>query len=49
MNIVGGYRFPNAPAIDLSPIKTEVVVTPRTSAPVTYDDLDIPDFLRRIS
>jgi len=24
VNVLGGYRFPNAPKIDLSPIKTEV-------------------------
>ena len=50
VNLVGGYRFPNAPAIDLSPIG-------RTMAPVAADaaaliatiddDLTIPDFLKR--
>jgi hypothetical protein len=44
-NLVGGYRFPNAPEIDLSPIGP----APVKSAPihVVGDPLAIPDFLRR--
>ena len=56
MNILGGYRFPDAPVIDLSPIEP-------VSAPPTIpasangaaadliatipDDLSIPEFLLR--
>jgi hypothetical protein len=45
VNIVGGYRFPAAPAVDLSPVKP----TSFKSAPleITGDGLDIPEFLRR--
>jgi hypothetical protein len=45
VNIVGGRRFPAAPAIDLSPVKP----TSFKSAPVaiTGDGLDIPEILRR--
>jgi hypothetical protein len=44
VNIVGGYRFPAAPAVDLSPVKPASF----KSAPVeiTGDGLDIPKFLR---
>jgi hypothetical protein len=41
VNVVGGYRFPNAPEIDLSlaePVKAE---------DHDFGDLSIPDFLRR--
>jgi hypothetical protein len=44
VNVTGGYRFPDAPAIDLrqtTPVATE------PPAVVTGDGLDIPDFLRR--
>jgi hypothetical protein len=46
VNIVGGYRFPAAPAIDLSPVKPASL---KSVAPVeiTGDGLDIPEFLRR--
>jgi hypothetical protein len=44
INVLGGYRFPNAPAVDLA--------LPRATAPaapITFagDDLSIPAFLRR--
>jgi hypothetical protein len=45
VNIVGGYRFPDARVIDLSPSKA---VAPQLSAvEITGDGLDIPAFLRR--
>jgi len=44
VNALGGYRFPEAPAIDVRPTKF-VATKPRTT--VTRDGLDIPDFLRR--
>jgi hypothetical protein len=44
VNALGGYRFPEAPAIDVRPTKF-VAIKPRTT--VTRDGLDIPDFLRR--
>ena len=52
VNIVGGYQFPNAPVIDLSPIKTGTTTTATpatpTTTPIAFDgDLKIPDFLRR--
>ena len=54
VNIVGGYRFPNAPVIDFSPIKTGATTTATTVAalpsttPAIFDgDLRIPDFLKR--
>jgi hypothetical protein len=45
VNIVGGYRFPGAPAIDLSPVSA----TASYPAPALEDrtDLEIPVFLRR--
>jgi hypothetical protein len=46
VNIVGGNRFPDAPAIDLSPVKPASL---KSVAPVeiTGDGLDVPEFLRR--
>jgi hypothetical protein len=44
VNILGGYRFPGAPAIDLRPT-TFVAAKPHTI--VAGDGLDIPNFLRR--
>ena len=46
VNIVGGYRFPGAAAIDLSPVGA----TASYPAPALEDrtDLEIPVFLRRI-
>jgi hypothetical protein len=43
-NVIGGYRFPDAPAIGLRP--TTPVAT-KLYAVVPGDGLDIPDFLRR--
>jgi hypothetical protein len=43
VNIVGGYRFPDAPAIDLSPASLKSVAP----VEITGDGLDIPGFLRR--
>jgi hypothetical protein len=44
VNFVGGYLFPGAPAIGLSPTKT---FASKPHAVVIDDDLDIPSFLRR--
>ena len=49
VNIVGGYRFPNAPLVDLSPLILEsptVSISASTAAEIPAD-LSIPDFLRR--
>jgi len=45
LNIVGGFKFPGAPEIDLSPTR----VTSRAPAigPSFGDGLDIPEFLKR--
>jgi hypothetical protein len=46
INVLGGYRFPGAPNIDLSPIAT--APAPLPEAPVVIGDgLDIPQFLLR--
>ena len=51
VNIGGGYKFPNAPIIDLSP-EVEAAAS-ATAAPVSRvdllipDDLSIPEFLKR--
>jgi hypothetical protein len=53
VNIVGGYRFPDAPAIDLSPITTASVMVANSTGIefgadlVNPDDLSIPPFLQR--
>jgi hypothetical protein len=52
VNIVGGYRFPDAPVIDLNPIepKSQVIaLKPAATRPglVIPDDLSIPAFLLR--
>lgn len=44
LNVIGGYRFPGAPAVDLSPTGRSVTGAVATNSP---DDLSIPDFLRR--
>jgi hypothetical protein len=46
VNVVGGYKFPYAPKIDLT---LPVVVPSRLPSPVHIvgDDLEIPDFLKR--
>ena len=38
LNVVGGFSFPDAPKLDLSPIPVTTVAGP---------DLPIPDFLKR--
>jgi hypothetical protein len=43
VNIIGGYRFPGAPAIDLRQARA----APAAPAIPTGDGLDIPAFLRR--
>jgi len=53
VNVLGGYRFPDAPTVDLSPLPS-IDDTPipsdwrpcSPSVPVA-DDLSIPDFLKR--
>jgi len=45
VNIVGGYKFPNAPIIDLSPITAKAVMT--ETAAITAVAGEIPDFLKR--
>jgi hypothetical protein len=50
VNILGGYRFPGAPALDMSPIDPppEWAVQSRWTPTGTGDPVsDIPDFLRR--
>ena len=50
VNIVGGYKFPGAPAADLNPSDAKPVSTPSPTARLLIDDsLDIPNFLRRAS
>jgi hypothetical protein len=44
-NALGGYRFPDAPEIDLSPIATAAPAP--TARAVVGDGLDIPGFLLR--
>jgi hypothetical protein len=46
VNIVGGFKFPGAPKIGLTPTRTP----PRVPAtdPSIGDDLDIPEFLKRV-
>jgi hypothetical protein len=44
LNLLGGYRFPGAPQVDLGPTRA----TPRTPVgPPIGDGLEIPAFLRR--
>jgi hypothetical protein len=50
VNIVGGYKFPGAPAADLNPSDAKPVSAPSPTARLLIDDsLDIPNFLRRAS
>jgi hypothetical protein len=55
VNILGGYRFPNAPAVDLSPLPSiddrPIPSDWKPCAPsvLVADDLSIPDFLKRES
>jgi hypothetical protein len=43
VNIIGGFKFPNPPPIDLS----RPTLPSATAAPCIGDGLDIPEFLRR--
>lgn len=46
LNVLGGYKFPNAPQIDLSP--SPAVLSPAIPAELcTGDGLEIPPFLQR--
>jgi hypothetical protein len=45
VNIVGGYKFPGAPAADLNPSVAKPVSAPLPTS--INDSLDIPNFLRR--
>jgi hypothetical protein len=48
VNICGGYKFPGAPAIDLSPPSTPVPIAPAAPPIITMiGDDDIPAFLKR--
>jgi hypothetical protein len=52
VNVLGGYRFPDAPSIDLSPLPADDTVKRsdwKPCAPIVAiaDDLSIPDFLKR--
>ena len=47
VNVLGGYKFPGAPNIDLNPIATAPTPTPSAVVAVIGDGLDIPEFLRR--
>jgi hypothetical protein len=52
VNILGGFKFPNAPVVDLSPLAEPVPILASQwepcapTSPIT-DDLSIPAFLRR--
>jgi hypothetical protein len=48
VNVVGGYKFPGGPVIDLAPI-TRSSPPPANDTAVHDDSLDIPEFLRRRS
>jgi hypothetical protein len=45
INIIGGYKFPGAPKVDLRPTPA----APRAPSVLVGDGLDIPPFLRRAS
>jgi hypothetical protein len=48
VNIVGGYKFPGAPKIDLRPTAPKPpAVAPESRPDLIPDDLSIPQFLRR--
>jgi hypothetical protein len=47
VNVLDGYRFPDAPIINLSPVAT--APAPAAVAVVIGDGFDIPEFLRRTS
>ena len=48
VNVLGGYKFPNAPVVNLTPVEPAPMPTtnPLYPKPGT-DPLEIPDFLRR--
>jgi hypothetical protein len=50
VNLLGGYQFPDAPIIDLSPLAIAPMTAVRAVAdvPDIPDDLSIPTFLRRV-
>lgn len=49
VNVLGGYRFPGAPVVDLAPITRSFLPRANDNA-VSHDgSLDIPAFLRRTS
>ena len=53
VNVLGGYRFPDAPIVDLSPLPVDDRPIPSDWKPcvpsvAVADDLSIPDFLRRL-
>jgi hypothetical protein len=50
--VLGGYRFPGAPTIDLSPLPADDTVKRSDWAPCSpsvpvADEFSIPDFLKR--
>jgi hypothetical protein len=48
VNVLGGYRFPGAPGIDLKPVPEQQSVAPKSPTPTFDSDaLEIPEFLRR--
>jgi hypothetical protein len=47
VNILGGYKFPDAPAVDLTPIDPACIPTATLYPDPGRDPLEIPDFLRR--
>jgi len=52
VNVLGGYRFPGAPTIALSPLPADDTVkrsdwTPCSPSVAVAEDLSIPDFLKR--
>jgi hypothetical protein len=52
VNMLGGYRFPDAPVVDVGgiiPLDAELPATPLRASPPAPDivDLTIPNFLRR--
>ena len=48
VNIVGGYKFPGAPVVDLAPARSAEQQTPAPRIAPSPDDLAIPEFLQRV-
>lgn len=46
VNILGGYRFPNAPKLELPPLAEPTPARVAGSSHTIPDDLSIPDFLK---